>query len=126
MITIFDCDVVENGDDDVDVERYLLLYCLPGVGVGAAGLLSLRLVNQVYHHYHLHHHHHHHHEGNTHDGRGNSVAVSAILKTSRSRIQTIPPPLLQLPKLSVFAMLINVRASLTFIPNLPQLKFHSI
>ena len=76
MITIFDCDVVENGDDDVDVERYLLLYCLPGVGVGAAGLLSLRLVNQVYHH----HHHHHHHEGTTHDGRGNSVAVSAILK----------------------------------------------
>ena len=27
--------------------RYLLLYCLPGVGVGAAGLLSLRLINQV-------------------------------------------------------------------------------
>jgi len=26
--------------------KYLLLYCLPGVGVGAAGLLSLRLVNQ--------------------------------------------------------------------------------
>jgi len=26
--------------------RYLLLYCLPGLGVGAAGLLSLRLVSQ--------------------------------------------------------------------------------
>ena len=54
----------ENDDDDHDDDddqRYLLLYCLPGIGVGAAGLLSLRLVNQVPHHHHYHHQHHHHH-----------------------------------------------------------------
>ena len=37
----------DDDDDDDGNQRYLLLYCLPGIGVGAAGLLSLRLVNQV-------------------------------------------------------------------------------
>ena len=99
----------DNNHEDND-GRYLLLYCLPGVGVGAAGLLSLRLVNQVHHHYHHHRRRHHNHEGNTHDGRGNSDAVSVRhIQTSPSCIQTMSFP--HFKKLPVFATLIEPHQS---------------